>query len=207
LKLEAQINLFKDVNTILELEGLKPIPNHLETIEKYSPVEDKTLILEQTDLKPYTMPENKMRIIEAALFMSGQPLHPKDLGKLVGLRADGKILRMMKTLADEYNQNKESAIEIAMEKSGHWTMRVKKDYAPAVRTFSSEAEISKHAIKTLAYIYRNEGITKRTLFNRLGGSIYEDCSELEEKGFVITEPFGRTKKLYITPKFKHYFGV
>lgn len=205
----VRVGVFENVQNILELDGLKPIPTHPHTFDtqKDENVEDKRVVLEQTDLKPYTMPENKMRVIEAALFMSGQPLHPKDLGKLVGLRAESKILRMMKTLADEYNQNTESAVEIAMEKSGYWTMRVKKEYAPAVRAFSSEAEISRHAIKTLAYIYRNEGITKRTLFSRLGGSIYEDCSELEEKGFITTEPFGRTKKLFITPKFKHYFGV
>ncbi|MCX6769189.1 MAG: hypothetical protein NT051_00720 [Candidatus Micrarchaeota archaeon] len=53
---------------------------------------------------------------------------------------------------------------------------------------------------------KNEGITKRSLFLKLGGGIYEDVSELAEKGFVSQKKSGRKKAVSTTTKFKAYFG-
>ena len=144
------------------------------------------------------------KVLEAALFMAGQPLAAADLAKLVGIAAIGHVDEKLAKLASKY-EGEASAIEVVKEENGKWSMRVKAAYAPSVKSFAGEAEISRHALKTLAYISRNEGVKKRDLFNKLGSSIYEDVAELVEKGFVTATPAGRTVSLKTTAKFRQYF--
>lgn len=143
-------------------------------------------------------------ILEAALFMASQPLASTDLAKLVGIAAIGYVDEMLGKISKDYEERK-SAIEVVREENGKWTMRVRAAYAPSVRNFAGEAEITRHALRTLAYISRNEGIKKRDLFNKLGSTIYEDVAELLDKGFVNATPSGRTVALRTTAKFKQYF--
>jgi len=112
----------------------------------------------------------------------------------------------MEDLSSQY-ETFGSSIEITQDSDKKWYMRVRSSYAPAVKQFAGEAEISKRALRTLAYVSKNNRITKRNLFKRLGGSIYEDVKELEEKGFIETTPFGRTKKVHLTQKFRDYFEM
>lgn len=144
------------------------------------------------------------KVLEAALFMAGQPISAAELAKLVGIAAIGHVDEKLVRLASKY-EGEASAIEIVKEESGKWSMRVKAAYAPSVKTFAGEAEISRHALKTLAFISRSEGIKKRDLFTKLGSTIYEDVAELVEKGFVSTAPAGRTVSLRTTAKFAQYF--
>lgn len=151
------------------------------------------------------MDDNEMRqVIEAALFMSSRPLALAELGKLIGVAAPGFVSQKVHALQDMY-EAAGSAVEIA-EEDGKFYMRVKQQLVPFVKSFSSAAEISPHALRTLAYVAKNEGITKHALFLKLGGGIYEDVSELVEKGFVTTKRAGRTRSVHTTAKFKAYFG-
>ena len=155
-------------------------------------------------LKPYIQDSDPSRVLEAALFMSGQSLATSDLARLVGIAAVGHVNEMLGKLAQDYD-SRNSSLEVVQEENSKWSMRVRASFAPAVRQFAGEAEISRHALRTLAYISKNNGITKRTLFGRLGSTIYEDVSELVEKGFVAATPSGRTSALRTSAKFKQYF--
>jgi segregation and condensation protein B len=148
--------------------------------------------------------DEQERVIEAALFMSSRPLSLQEMGKLIGVAAPGFVEQRVNALAIRYT-DMESAIEIVGE-GGKYYMRLRQQYAPYVKDFSQAAEITPHALRTLAYVAKNEGITKRQLFLKLGSGIYEDVAELAEKGFVSTKKAGRTKSVSTTPKFKSYFG-
>ena len=144
------------------------------------------------------------KIIEAALFMSSRPLTLQELGKLIGVAAPGFVEQRVKQLAEDY-ETIGSAIEIT-EEGGKYYMRLRQQYVNYVKDFASAAEVSRHALRTLAYVAKNEGITKRQLFLKLGGGIYEDVAELSDKGFVTQKKSGRTKAVSTTAKFKSYFG-
>lgn len=144
------------------------------------------------------------RIIEAALFMSSRPLTLQELGKLIGVAAPGFVGERVTSVQEAYERGG-SAIEVA-EEGGKYYLRVRQEYVGHVKEFASATEISRHALRTLAYVAKNDGITKRQLFLKLGGGIYEDVAELAEKGFVTQKKAGRTKSVSTTTKFKSYFG-
>ena len=144
------------------------------------------------------------RIIEAALFMSSKPLGVAELGKLIGVAAPGFVSQRLDALQKRYD-SAGSSIEIALEE-GKYYMRLRADYVNFVKDFAQQGEISRHALRTLAYISKSEGVKKSLLADRLGSTIYQDIAELVEKGFVTQKKSGRTKTLSTTPKFKAYFG-
>lgn len=144
------------------------------------------------------------KIIEAALFMSSKPLAVSELGKLIGVAAPGYVSQRLDTLRKRYD-DAGSAVEIAFEENKYY-MRLRLTYVNAVKEFAQQGEISRHALRTLAYISKTEGMKKSLLADRLGSTIYQDIAELVEKGFVHQKKNGRTKTLHTTPKFKMYFG-
>jgi segregation and condensation protein B len=145
------------------------------------------------------------RIIEAALFMSSKPLTAMELGKLVGIAAPGFVANIVTELTQEY-ESRGSAIVIASDE-GKYSMKVSGDYIGKVKDFAGQTEISKHALRTLAYIAKFEGMKKSKLANTLGSTIYQDVAELHGKGFISQQKAGRTKALFTTQKFKDYFAA
>ncbi len=145
----------------------------------------------------------KQKIIEAALFMSTKPLSVADLAKLLNIAAIGYVTKEIKELQKQYLE-KDGAIQI-FEENGKYVMTLKSEYAKEVKDFAKEAEISPHALKTLGYIAKNDGILKSILCKKLGSTIYQDVMELDEKGFINQKKAGRSKKLFLTQKFKDYF--
>ncbi|MFA5106287.1 MAG: SMC-Scp complex subunit ScpB [Candidatus Micrarchaeia archaeon] len=143
-------------------------------------------------------------LIEAALFISAKPLTIAELGRLIGVAAHGYVEGMVKKLAAGYDE-RESSIQIVFE-DGKYLMRVRREYLDKVKPFAQSAEISSHALKTLAYINNREGVLKSSLVKQLGDSVYQDVKELVEKGFVTQKKAGRSKSLHTTDKFKEYFS-
>lgn len=148
--------------------------------------------------------EEACRIVEAALFMSSKPLGAPELGKLLGVAAPGYVSQRLDELKARYADSN-GAIEIVEEGGKHY-MRLKQQYSGYVKDFTSQGEISKHALRTLAYISKNEGVLKSRLCKALGSTIYSDIHELVEKGFVAQKRSGRSTSVSTTPKFKAYFG-
>jgi segregation and condensation protein B len=145
------------------------------------------------------------KIIEAALFMSSKPLAVSELGKLIGVAAPGFVAQRLDALKAKYDAAG-SSIEIALEE-GKYYMRLRPEYVNYVKEFAQEGEISRHALRTLAYISKNDGMKKSLLADRLGSTIYQDVAELVEKGFLLQKKSGRSSVLSTTPKFKSYFGT
>ena len=145
------------------------------------------------------------RVIEAALFISSKPLTIDALGRFIGVAAPGFVEGIVKELAAEYDAGG-SSIKIAQEPGGY-IMRLRPEYASKVSSLAQEAELSKGALKILAYISQNEGIEQSKVADRLGSTVYDHVHELVDKGFLTKEKRGRTSILRSTQKFRDYFGA
>ncbi len=148
---------------------------------------------------------NEKRVIEAALFISGRAVTLTELKTLTGIAAFGYLQGKLNELKNEYAE-RASSLEI-VEEQGKYEMRVRSEYVPRVKQFAQEMQVSKNALRTLAYISKHDGILKSDLAKKIGPQIYEDVRELVENEFVVTRKAGRTMKLTLTEKFKKYFSV
>lgn len=146
------------------------------------------------------MKEEK-KLIEAALFISSRPMSLEEIRTLTGIGALGYLQNVLTELKKDYE---ERAIEI-IENDGKYEMRIKGDYLGKVKQFAQDIEITKSAIRTLAYLSKHDGMLKSELVRKIGSQVYYDVKELVDSGFVKATRSGRTSKLTLTDKFKKYF--
>jgi len=145
------------------------------------------------------------KLIEATLFMSQNALSASEIGNIIGLASIGKVEELLKALAKEYNE-RDTALEV-MEIGGKYMLTLKEPYASKVSSLASGPEISKGALRILAYISKNNGTLQSELVKIFGETVYAYVKELVSKEFIEAKRSGRSKKLYITMKFKEYFAV
>jgi segregation and condensation protein B len=147
--------------------------------------------------------KEEKHIMEAALFLSSRPMALEEFRTLTGIGALGYLQNVMQELKKEYDE-RNSAIEI-IHIDGKYVMRVRNQHLERVKQFAQDTEISKPALRTLAYISKHDGTLKSELAKKIGGQIYDDVKELVENGFVKAQKAGRTSKLFLTEKFRKYF--
>lgn len=140
-------------------------------------------------------------IIEAALFVSGEPLESGQLRNLVKRK---NINELIHDLADEYRQ-RNSPLEIK-EIEGRFVMQVKPEYADRVRPIAPK-ELRAPVLRTLSMIAYHQPIIQSELVDRRGAATYEHVRELEERGLISTKPEGRSRLLQTTPRFSEYFNL
>ena len=149
------------------------------------------------------MMKEEGKIIEAALFMSSRAMSLEEFRTLTGIGALGYLQKVMGELMKDYD-DRGSSVEI-VEMDGKYMMRVRNDYLSRVKEFAQDTEISKAALRTLAYISKHDGILKSILVKKIGTVIYGDVKELVQNGFLKPKKAGRSSKLFLTEKFKIYF--
>lgn len=147
--------------------------------------------------------KEEKRIIEAALFISARPMALQELRTLTGIGALGYLQNVVTELQKEYEE-RNSAIEI-LGLDGRYEMRLRPELTARVKQFAQDTEISKPALRTLAYISKHDGVLKSELAKRIGSTIYQDVKELVDAGFVKPKKAGRSSKLFLTEKFHRYF--
>jgi chromosome segregation and condensation protein ScpB len=149
------------------------------------------------------MSDDTKRLIESALFISARAMGTDELMRLTGIAAPGFVTTALADIRAEYDARK-SALEIA-EADGKWLMRVRDAYAGKVRQFAQASEVGRGAMRTLGYISRHDGILKSDVVKRVGVRAYDDIAELHINGFVRLVKSGRSKKIFLTEKFRQYF--
>ncbi len=144
------------------------------------------------------------RLIEAAIFMSPNALSVNELVSVTGIMSPGKVQELAKELVEEYKRC-ETALQI-LEIDSRYLFSLKEPYASRVSSLASGPDLSKGALRILAFVSRNQNVVQSELVKAFGTSTYDYMRELLEKRFVETKPFKRSKKVSTTSKFDEYFG-
>ena len=142
-------------------------------------------------------------VIEAALFASGKTLLPRELAGLSGL-SEERASALASDLAAEY-ADRSSGIEIKSIGEGY-SMQVRFGLASRVLSFAPK-EIEAPLIRTLAIIAYKQPIRQSDLVQIRGNKSYDHVKELERRGLINAERYGRTRLLTTTPGFADYFGI
>lgn len=140
-------------------------------------------------------------IIEAALFVAGEPLDEERLSALLKGRP---VKEAVQALIQDY-KDRDSSIEI-VELEGKYVMQVKAGYAEEVRDIAPR-ELPPPILRTLSMIAYHQPLTQSYLVGIRGNSAYSHVRELEERGLISVAPKGRTKLLQTTGGFSEYFGL
>lgn len=147
--------------------------------------------------------EEKLALLEAALFITEKPLTAEELKRF--LKVDSQELQeLINELRKRYAQNS-SGIEL-VELNGY-KLGVKPAYVQMVSRFTRHSELSRGLLRALSLIAYYEPLKQSDLVRAIGNRAYEYVRELERLGFVRSEKYSRTKILRTTKLFREYFGI
>jgi len=144
------------------------------------------------------------KLIEAALFVSTDPVSIEKLREMAGTKSDRETKRLIEELKKEY-EGRESPIEIK-EIVGFYLMQIKDEFTGEISHLVKPI-LSRDSLKTLSLIALRQPVTQAEIVKSRGYTAYSHVKELLGKEFISAEPFGRTKLLTTTEKFSNYFGM
>ena len=145
------------------------------------------------------------RLIEAALFMSPNALSANDLSGITGIKSVGHIEQILNELKAEYDL-RDTSLEI-IEIDRKYMLSLREPYASRMGSLASGPDITKGALKVLAYVSQNGNTMQSYLVKAFGTSTYDHMKELLEHGFVERRKQGRSWRVNVTNKFKEYFNA
>jgi segregation and condensation protein B len=147
---------------------------------------------------------NSKALLEAALFVSDSPLSLNRLSKIVGIGSEDEVRKLVDELKQELDTNSRG-IQLIETPEG-FELRVKPEYRPRVAKLAPFADLSDGVMRTLAIIAVKQPIKQSIIVKYQGNKTYGYIKELEDKGMVKSEKYGRTKLVTTTVDFEKYFG-
>ncbi len=154
------------------------------------------------------MPDQEIdskKLVEAILFMSQNAISVAEIAKASGIASPGHIKSTLDQLISEYGTKDTSLMIYSI--ADKYMFGLKEPYSSKVSSLANGPDLSRGALRILAYISKNEDIVQSQVIKIFGTSAYDYIKELTEKEFIETKKAGRSKKISTTPKFKEYFNV
>jgi len=146
----------------------------------------------------------KRALIEAALFVAVEPLSLKELAKISGITSEEKIKSILEEIKKELDAQKRG-FEL-VELPGGYQLRVRQEFLNKVASLTPHSDLSEGMLRSLGIIALKQPITQSEVVKIQGNKAYGYIKELEKRGLIKTEKFGRTRKLITTKEFERYFG-
>ncbi|WP_400260518.1 SMC-Scp complex subunit ScpB [Candidatus Methanomassiliicoccus intestinalis] len=144
-----------------------------------------------------------VRIIEAVLFSSPQPVRISDMETQTQLSA-ATIRKALKDLTAEY-ESRETSLRVAKVGSGY-ALLLKDEYAPFGHAFAPK-EIPDNILRTASWIAYHQPVLQSDLAHALGSKTYADVKELHSLGLIAMKKKGHSYVLSTTKRFPEYFGI
>ncbi|MHA1727399.1 MAG: SMC-Scp complex subunit ScpB [Promethearchaeota archaeon] len=209
VELDENSSEIEEQDSDIEREGVENIESveGVENIESVEGVENIESVEEEegtSTVKELTEKSFKKNIIEAAIFIAGQPISVEELGIKLDLKKK-EVEELVYELAMEY-MDRSTSIEI-VQIGNKFSMQIKAEYTERVKRFSSGGLIPEAIMRTLTIVALRQPIKKSLLIKLRGSGAYQHVKFLEERGFLDSYKKGRTSMLTTTEQFSDQFGL
>ena len=148
------------------------------------------------------MHEDKIKLIEAALFVAGKPISLAELYQIVKIPKP-KIAKLIETMKEQYAERGLRIVEF----DGLYEMKINNSYEGHVSSLAPHKDFPKAVLQTLSLIAYKNPVKQSNIVEVRGNRAYDHLNELESKGFIRREAAGHTNIVNITRKFLDYFGI
>jgi len=148
--------------------------------------------------------KDKRALLEAALFMSPDPITLNILSKITGITSKKEL----RVILEEIKQDHEidtKGIELAITQEGY-QFKVKEHFVDQVSLLTPHSDLTQGMLRTLGLVALRQPMAQSQIVKIQGNKVYNYIKKLEKKGLITTEKTGRTKVLRTTKEFERYFG-
>jgi len=147
----------------------------------------------------------KIAMLEAALYAAGRPVDLNDLMLVIRTKSEKVIKSLLHDLAIKYEVRK-SALEVRLIPGDRAVLRLREQYDDTVKRFSNRPLLSSGPLKTLSYIAYHQPVEQTQIVADRGSHIYSHLKKMEELGLIIREKVNGSYMVETTPYFSEYFG-
>ena len=146
---------------------------------------------------------DKKALLEAALFVSDKAISPEKLSQITSIPVE-EVKQLVKKLQDEAAKQ-ERGVELVETPEGY-EYRIKTEHRDKVAALAPFSDLGEGMLRTLAIVTVNQPVKQSVIVHYQGNKAYGYIEQLENKGLLKTEKFGRTKLVNTTDDFEKYFG-
>ena len=141
--------------------------------------DDSQLDLEQQKLERF---RQRLRILEAALYVAGRPLDINELCSALGTRSKRKCQRLIDALIKDY-ASRITSLEILQLKDQRYVLQLKADFTPLVKKLVNRPLLSSGPLKTLSYIAYRQPVSQKRVIEVRGQHAYGHVKTLKDMGY------------------------
>lgn len=164
------------------------------------------IIISETlnNIKGVNLEKDKKALIEAALFISSDPVALNTLSKISGITSKKELEEILGQIMQEH-QVDTKGIELAVTPEGY-QFRVKDSFIDRVSSLTPHSDLTDGMLRTLGLVALRQPMAQSQIVKIQGNKSYGYIQKLEKKGLIVAEKVGRTKVLKTTKEFERYFG-
>jgi segregation and condensation protein B len=149
--------------------------------------------------------DEKARLVEAALYISGRPISLHEIQQATQIPTLKAVRQIVQKLMEEYNQ-RSGALEIVRLPRQRFVLQLNPQLSEEVGVLAPQGLLSLGELKTLIYIALSQPILQSNVVLYRGSHSYKHIKTLEAHGFIEAKKAGRTKELSTSEMFADYFG-
>jgi len=146
----------------------------------------------------------KKALIEAALFVSENPLNLRTLSRISGITSTRELKKILNRIKKEFD-TPSRGIELALTAEGY-QLQVKDQFLESVSNLTTYSDLSRGSLRTLSLVALRQPMLQSQIVKIQGNKAYNYIKSLEKKGLIKAEKAGRTKMINTTKEFERYFG-
>ena len=150
------------------------------------------------------MEKDQKALLEAALFMSPDPLTLNILSKVTGITSRRELKDILEQIKQEHEIDTKG-VELAITQEGY-QFKVKDDFINQVSSLTPHSDLTGGMLRTLGLVALRQPMPQSDIVKIQGNKTYGYIKKLEKKGLITSEKVSRTKVLRTTKEFERYFG-
>jgi segregation and condensation protein B len=148
--------------------------------------------------------EGKKARLEAALYLSEEPVDKEQIADILDLGSMGYVDMLIEEFREQL-EDEHRGLELVETPEGY-EMKVKKGHIEHVSHLAPHQDLNEGQLRTLSLIAFNSPVEQTDIVDIRGNRAYQHVKELVNRGFLDKEKDGRTAKLDVTDHFLDYFN-
>jgi segregation and condensation protein B len=149
--------------------------------------------------------EDKKARLEAALYLSEDPLERKEIADALNLGSIGYVDMLIQEFEEDLEED-HRGLELIHTEEGY-ELKVKNSHIDEVSHLAPHQDLNSGELRTLSLIAYNAPVEQTNIIEIRGNRAYQHVKELVNRGFVEKEKDGRTAILDVTSFFLDYFNI
>ncbi len=149
--------------------------------------------------------DNKKSRLEAALYLSEEPLDREDIADVLNLGSMGYVDMLLDEFRNDLDEDSRG-LELVQSPMGY-ELRAANKHLEHVRHLAPNQDLSEGVLRTMSLVAHNAPVMQSDIVEVRGNRAYQHIKQAVQRGFIDKEKKGRSSELDVTDYFLDYFDM